>query len=700
MPSFSFSESYLRRTKVTREETLRKSIELHSALYDKGTPLISDAEYDELVREYNKLTGNEDKAVVAPVVVGTPVVDDSVKATHPAVMLSLDNAFDQRERAEAWHAIQRKAIGAQGYADLKVDGMALRVDYQDGHLTGAATRGNGIVGENVYQSAVRITDLPNQLQEAVPGRISVVGEAYIPNSHFALLNADREEAGEDLYTSPRNLVAGGMRHSDPEEVTRRGIRFFAYGLLHSDVPRGFENHSEVMEWLATLGFKIVEYGLPYLETEADIELAFETLSEMTANVDYDCDGVVVKLDGLEAREALGSGRNAPNWAFACKFPATDERTRLTGVSFSVGRTGAVTPVGEVEAVVIGDVTVTSVTLHNRDIIKGLDLRVGDTILMKRAGDVIPAVEKVFVDERRGDEREIEFPTHCPACGSLLMRREGEARIYCPNALLCPGQIQRGLEHFVGQDYMAINGVGPAAIGQLVGSGLVKQISDLYRLTWDDVGALVGYGEKKSENLLREIDDSKSRPLAKLLAALGIREVGRSASETIEAHFGTLANLLKASEVSEDEDEAKSDAARLYAEVRALDGFGPKMAESFCGYMQNPNNRTQLVELMELGVAASTTAPVAAEPVSAEPEGADSAALPLAGMKVCATGKLEGYTRSTINSTIRALGGTPQGSVTKATDLLIVGERAGSKLAKARSLGVRVVNEWEFQDMIS
>ncbi len=683
---------------MTREETLKKSIELHSALYDKGTPLIGDAEYDELVREYNKLRGNEDKSVVAPVVVGAPVVDDSAKVTHPAVMLSLNNAFDQRERAEGWHAIQRQAIGAQGYADLKVDGMALRVEYQDGYLVGAATRGNGIVGENVYQSAIRIIDLPNQLQEALPGRISVVGEAYIPNSHFALLNADREEAGEELYTSPRNLVAGGMRHSDPEEVTRRGIRFFAYGLLHSDVPRGFQRHSEVMECLATLGFKIVEYGLPYLETEADIELAFETLSEMTANVDYDCDGVVVKLDGLEAREVLGSGRNAPNWAFACKFPAKGERTVLERVSFSVGRTGAVTPVGHVKPVVVGDVTVSNVTLHNKDVISDLGIKVGDNILLKRAGDVIPAVEKVFTDERRGDERDIDFPTHCPVCGSLLVRPDGEARIYCPNTLLCPGQIQRGLEHFVGQDYMAVNGVGPAAIGQLVGSGLVKQISDLYRLTWDDIGALAGYGEKKSENLLREIEESKNRPLAKLLAALGIREVGRSASETIVAHFGTLEALLKATEVSEDADEAKSDAARLYAEVRALDGFGPKMAESFCGYMQNPNNRAQLVELMELGVA--TSAPVTLTATDADNAGTESAALPLAGMKVCATGKLEGYTRSTINSTIKALGGTPQSSVTKATDLLIAGERAGSKLAKARSLGVRVVSEWEFEDLIA
>lgn len=659
-------------------QKLRQSIRLHSQLYDRGTPLISDEEYDAMVRELHRREGGTSAQPVSPPVVGAAVPAGSPKVAHPAVMLSLNNAFNQVERAEAWHAIVRKTKEAEGYADLKIDGMALRLDYQDGVFSGAATRGDGTVGENVYQNALQIVDVPRRLWQKVSGRISVVGEAYMPNSQFVLLNNDREQAGEELYTSPRNTVAGGMRHSDPGEVARRGIRFFAYGLLHSDRPRCFACHSEIMQWLAGLGFKVVEHGIGGLRTESDIEGAFNTLLEKSQGIGYDCDGVVVKLDNLAAREILGAGRTSPNWAFACKFAAKAERTRLDHVAFSVGRTGAVTPVGEVKPVVIGDVTVSRLTLHNKDVIDELDLRVGDSILVKRAGDVIPAIEKVFIDERKGDERRIEFPSVCPACGSELVRPANEARIYCPNTLLCPEQLQRGLEHFIGQDYMAVRGAGPAVIRQLIDHGLVKQVADLYRLKSEDIGSLDGFGPKKTQNLLREIRESKNRPLHKLLAALGIREVGRSASEKLVEHFGNLDRLLDAT----------------YDEVRQVESFGPKMAESFVGYVQNRSNREQLLQLQELGVGTTPEPAVTPETVDATGSGE----MPLAGMKVCATGKLEGYTRGAINARIVELGGTVQSSVTKTTDLLVVGERAGSKLAKARKLGVRVATESEFEAM--
>ena len=664
---------------MTEIEKLQKSIELHSKLYEKGKPLIGDADYDELKRKYHEITGGKPEEPVAPSVVGSPVDEGSPKVAHPAVMLSLNNAFDQAQRAEAWHAIMRQVQNAEGYADLKIDGMALRLEFEDGVFVRAATRGNGTIGENVYQSALRIPDIPKRLLEEVSGKISVVGEAYIPNSHFVLLNADREEAGEDTYTSPRSTVAGGMRHSDPDEVAKRGIRFFAYGLLHSDRPRDFSTHYEVMDWLEVLGFKIVEHRVAEIRSESALEKAFDWMSNKVNEVDYDCDGVVVKLNSLPAREILGAGRTAPNWAFACKFPAIGARTVLQNVTFSVGRTGAITPVGEVKPVVIGDVTVSRVTLHNKDMIDALGLRVGDNILLKRAGDVIPAVEQVFTDERKGDERPIEFPSVCPDCGSVLFRPANEARIYCPNSLLCPGQLQRGLEHFAGQDYMALRGVGPAVVQQLVDGGLVKQVADLYRMTWDDLMSLSGFGEKKAENLLHEINESKHQPLHKLLAALGIREVGRSASEKLVAHFGKMDKLLDAT----------------YQEVRQVESFGPKMAESFVNYVQNASNRDQLLQLKELGVGTESVTQV----VIAD-TGADSEVSPLAGLNVCATGKLEGYSRGSINARIKALGGSVQSSVTAKTNLLIVGERAGSKLSKARSLGVRVVTEFEFERMVS
>lgn len=655
-------------------EKLKQSVRLHARLYDKGTPLISDERYDEMAREQRLLEGGAIGEPVPPPVVGTPVAFGSPKVTHPAVMLSLDNAFDRLQRAEAWHAIVRRVKDAEGYADLKIDGMALRLEYREGVFHRAATRGDGAIGENVSQSALRIAGVPRRLRGEAPGRISVVGEAYIPNSRFALLNAGREAAGEEVYTSPRNTVAGGMRHSDPEEVAKRGIRFFAYGQLHSDRQRGFACHSEVMEWLAALGFEVVEHGVGGLRTESDIERAFHELLEKSRALDYDCDGVVVKLDNLPAREILGARRTAPNWAYACKFAPKAERTKLVRVDFSVGRTGAVTPVGEVRPVVIGDVTVSRLTLHNKDIIDELDLRIGDDILVKRAGDVIPAVAEVFTHERSGDEKRIEFPSVCPSCASPLTRMKNEARIHCPNGLLCPAQLRRGLEHFVAQDYMAVRGAGPALIGQLADSGLVRQVADLYRLKAEDVRLLDGFGAKRTQNLLREIEESKRRPLHRLLAALGIREVGRSASEKLVARFGKLDRLLEAT----------------YEEIRQTESFGPVMAQSFVDYMQNPNNRRQLLLLRELGVGGEC-----AEAQVTDTE-TDAGNLPLAGLKVCATGKLEGYTRSGINARIASLGGSAQSSVSGATDLLVAGERAGSKLAKARNLGVRVITEAEFE----
>ena len=678
---------------MDKKASLEKCIKLHSKLYSKGTPLISDDAYDALVREHSDLTGHKGQPMVPPVVGAAPA-DNGKKVTHRAPMLSLKNAFDQSERAALWYGIQRQISDAEGYADLKVDGMAVGIEFEDGAFRRAVTRGNGVEGENVTPAALRIKTIPKKLLKAVPGRITVVGEAYIRNDDFTLLNQEREEAELELYTTSRNTVAGGMRHSDPNEATTRHIRFLAYGLLESEHDQGFTLHTEIMDWLQQLGFETVAPSIRGIQNVHDIEEAFLQISEQGERVGYACDGVVIKLNDLEGRKVLGLGSTAPNWAYACKFPAEGKRTVLKDVSFSVGRTGAVTPVGEVQPVVIGNVNISRLSLHNKDIIEGLDLKIGDKVFVERKGDVIPAVEMVFAEERDGSETEIVFPRNCPECHSLLVRHEDESRIYCPNSLLCRGQLQRGLEHFVGQDYMAINGVGPAAIRQLIDAGMVKQVSDLYRLTWDDVVSLPGFGDKKAENLLREIDESRLRPLQKLLAALGIREVGRSAGATIEAHFGTLQALLDATADDEnaDEDARKAAAEATYSEVRALDGFGPKMAESFCGYMRNPNNREQLVELLQLGVAVGTAKAVTVIP----DENANKGAMPLAGLRVCATGKLEGYSRTEISDRIEQLGGSVQSSVTKATNLLIVGERAGSKLRKARQLGVTVLNEWEFE----
>ena len=657
---------------------LRMSIDLHSRLYDRGTPLISDAAYDALIREYSELTGKPAGAPVSPPVVGAEPLGLNGKTRHPARMLSLSNAFDRAQRAAAWFGIQRQAADAEGYADLKVDGMALRLQYDEaGSLVAAATRGNGQEGEDVYQSALRMETVLKKLPEKLPCAISVVGEAYIADTDFTLLNQERDEAGLERYSSSRNCAAGGMRHSDPNEAAARRIRFMAYGLLDPDARLGFACHSEIMDWLELLGFETVKPHIAGIRTESEMEAAFRELSGYAATADFPCDGVVVKLDGLAGRAALGEGGAAPNWAFACKFKAQAARTRLEDVYFTVGRTGAVTPVGVVKPTAIGGVTIDRVTLHNETIVNRLDLRIGDTVLLKRAGDVIPAVTQAFAEERDGSERQVAFPAECPGCGSTLAR-QGGARLYCENSALCPAQLQRSLEHFAGQDYMAIRGAGPALIRQLTDAGLVERVSDLYRLTAKDLTALPGFGQKKAGNLLGEIAKSRSQPLHRLIAALGIREVGRSASVALEGRFGALDALLDAT----------------YEEARQVEGFGPKMAQSFCDYMANENNRRELLLLHEFGVGrrkSSSSAPQTDE--------RNGAALPLSGLNVCATGKLLNYDRRGINALIAKLGGSAQSSVSARTDLLIVGERAGGKLAKARNLGVPALTEREFERCI-
>ena len=656
-------------------DKVRMSIELHSRLYDKGTPLISDAAYDAMVREYSTLTGVDAGQPVTPPAVGAAPSGANGKVRHPARMLSLNNAFDQAQRAAAWFGIQKQVADAEGYADLKVDGMALCLQYdEDGDLVAAATRGNGQEGEDVYQSALRMETVPKRLPQKLPCPMSVVGEAYIADTDFTLLNQERDEAGLERYGSSRNCAAGGMRHSDPNEAAARRIKFMAYGLLAPDTRLRFTRHSKIMDWLERLGFETVRPRIGRIRTESEMETAFTELAGFAATADFPCDGVVVKLDGLEGRAALGEGSSAPNWAFACKFEAQSARTILKSVEFTVGRTGAVTPVGVLKPTVVGGVTIDRVTLHNESIVNRLDLRIGDAVLLKRAGDVIPAVAQVFVQERDSSERKIEFPVECPGCGSRLAR-QGGTRLYCENSALCPAQIQRSLEHFAARDCMAIRGAGPALFRQLIAAGLVKSVSDLYRLTEENLTELSGFGRKKAENLLGEIAKSKRQPLHRLLAALGIREVGRSASAALERRFGALDALLDAS----------------YEEVRKVEGFGPKMAQSFCDYIANENNRRELRLLQQLGVGQGKSSQTDRQPNKPE-----RTALPLIGLNVCATGKLLNYDRGGINALIAELGGTAENSVSAKTDLLVVGERAGGKLAKARSLGVPTLTEREFE----
>ena len=385
------------------KDRIKSEIERHSGLYVNGTPEISDNAYDALVREYTESSGI------------TPIVGSALgireKVNHLIPMLSLNNAFDFEQRMSGVESMSRRINVSliDFVAELKIDGNAAVFTYKDGVLVGAATRGNGQIGENILPNAQYMMDIPQTLNENVPGILIIAGEVYMNNSHFNALNRKREYKGEAKFATPRNTVAGGIRNSDKMQVIERGLRFFAYGLVHAENPTGHTTHTEQMNWLSSLGIPVVQHSISDIISAQDVERAFSSLTNEMEGLDYDCDGVVLKANDLSIRRQLGNGSHAPHWAFACKFSAQSERTKLKSVSFNVGRTGSITPVGVVEQVVIGDVKVKNVTLHNADFIEDMDLRIGDTILVERAGDVIPAIIEVYRSERTGKEKAYKVP---------------------------------------------------------------------------------------------------------------------------------------------------------------------------------------------------------------------------------------------------------------------------------------------------
>ena len=681
---------------MEKNEVLDK-IKAYARSYADGAPVVSDKEYDGLVRRYNEIMSPEG-GLVRPPVVGSDLIKGK-RIAFPAPMLSLDNAFDVDQRSQGVNRIVGKLMGFNNVtfsAGLKIDGVAVAAWYKDGQLVAVANRGNGTIGENVFDGGIRMADLPFNIPVESPGTVIVTGEGYMRFSDFLNLNEERREAGEDEYASPRNTVAGAFQHSDPDEVSRRRVRFFAHGILWGRDP-SIRNECDLFSWFSRMGFNGIEWALTGLRDAEDVEGAFRTLADRIQLIDYPCDGVVIKLDDMSVREVAGQSSTSPNWAFACKLEAQRARTHLLDVTYQVGRTGAITPVAEVYPVVVGDVTVRRITLHNKGFVERLDLRETDEIVIKRAGDVIPAVESVDPRTRTGLEKIVEFPSLCPECGTALYEPVDEARIYCPNSLGCRGQLQRSIEFWVGRDYMNLEGIGPKQIETVIRRKLVGSIPDIYRLRAVDLAGVDGFQSRKIQNLLAAVRESKQRPLSRLLASLGIRKVGRSASRLIASKYRSMEAILEltASYKPVEERSSNDELPSCVVEMMRLEGFGLGKAELFCLYMANERNRTQLDELAALGLNM-------VEPeleVSAVQSSSDvSSALPLAGLNVCATGKLYEYTRQSINDRIAELGGVAQSSVSSKTNLLIAGEKAGSKLQKAQKLGVRIVSESEFEEM--
>lgn len=652
---------------------LREQLQFHNLrYYVHDDPQISDAEYDSLLRRLQEIEAAhpELKTADSPTQrVGAAPLAAFEPVRHLQPMLSLDNAFSLEELRQFDRRV-RERLGADAvpcYAcEPKFDGLAVNLCYRDGVLVSGATRGDGETGEEITANLRTLNAIPLRLLDpAPPHLIEVRGEVYMPLSGFAELNARAEREGEKVFVNPRNAAAGSLRQLDPRITATRPLRFCAYGVGHLAGWPEPDSQAKLLEQLRRWGLPIS----PLLEVAPDIDAAiayFRRLEGLRAQLDYAIDGAVFKVDHIPWQRSLGFAARAPRWAIACKFAAEEASTKLESVEFQVGRTGTLTPVARLRPVFVGGVTVANATLHNADEIRRLGVRLGDTVVVRRAGDVIPQVVRAVLELRPEDAREIRFPDRCPACGSALERAPGTVAVRCTGGLVCPAQRRESIRHFASREAMDIEGLGEKLIEQLVARDLVRTVADLYRLTREQLAGLERMAEKSADNLLAAIAASRQTTLARFLYALGIREVGQATARILAREFGSLEALMAA------------DAERLQ-EVRDI---GPIAAGHIRGFFDNPDNRTVIAALRDAGITW-------AEEVH------DSDELPLAGQTWVLTGTLESLTREQARERLEALGASVTGSVSRQTQVVVAGARAGSKLAKARQLDVEVIDEAEF-----
>ena len=650
---------------IERVTALRAQLDQYGyEYYVLDQPSVPDAEYDRLMNELIQLE-TEHPELISPDSptqrVGGAPLDAFVKVKHDTPMLSLGNVFSKDELTE-WVARIEKDLGhaTRFVAELKFDGLAVSLKYENGRLVRGATRGDGTTGEDITQNLKTIRAIPLRLREDVT--FEVRGEAYMPKRSFEQLNAERAAAEEALFANPRNAAAGSLRQLDSKIAAARNLSFFAYGLVGQDDT--VASHDEALAYLKRLGVAVSHDYATYESADA-LWSYIETYVTKRSELPYEIDGIVIKVADYEEQEQLGFTAKSPRWAVAYKFPAEEVVTTIEAVDFSVGRTGKVTPRARFAPVSVAGSTVTYATLHNEDFIREKELKIGDRVIIKKAGDVIPAVVSALVEERTGDETPIAYPTHCPACGSALIRLEGEADHRCVNPE-CPAQLLEGLIHFVSRQAMNIDGLGEKVITQLHEAGLVHTVADLYRLDRDALLALDRMGETSVTNLLAAIEQSKQNGLDRVLFALGIRLVGQKAATLIATRFTTMQAIMDAT----------------VEQLIEIDGIGTKMAESIVLYFENAAARELIQELHDVGV--NLTFESAIRDVAAD--------APLAGKTVVLTGKLHEMTRGEAGTRLEQYGATVTGSVSKKTDILVAGEKAGSKLTKAESLGIEVWDE--------
>ena len=737
-----------------RVEKLRQEIRHHDYLYYVlDRPEITDQAYDALMRELRRLEEQWPELVTpdSPTQrVGGAVAEGFAPVVHSVPLLSLDNAFSEADLLDFDRRVrtglgmagagepeagrytagepgpQRRGAGEAGIvsyvAEHKIDGLTIALRYEHGVLVRAATRGDGVTGEDITANARTIRSIPLRLRlHPAPAVMEVRGEVFMPKESFERLNAAREEAGEALFANPRNAAAGSVRQLDPRITAARALDTFVYDLLTLDWGeagqdhassdtngvggRGGRNpasHHEALALMQEAGFKVN----PHNHLCRGIEEAWRYCQEWAGkrhDLSYQIDGVVIKLDDLSQRQVLGTTAHGPRWAIAYKFPAEEAETRVREIIVGVGRTGVLTPVAVFDPVHLAGTTVSRASLHNEDYVAEKDVRIGDWVVVHKAGDIIPEVVRVLAERRTGNEVPFRMPDRCPVCGSQVIRFPGEAATRCTAGMACPAQLREGLIHFGSREAMDINGLGPAVIDGLINAGLVRDAADLYRLVPENVAKLERMGPKSAENLVQAIASSKTRPLSRLLVALGIPHVGKRVAGDLARCFGSMAALVRAGR----------------EDLMAVPGIGPEIAEAVYRFFQQKGVRDLLAGLAETGVeaadltadapAAREATPAGAGPVQAElwPAGGQDAAKtpgagdrpdrpgPLAGMTIVITGALHSMTREQAEEAVEAAGGRASSSVSSKTSAVVVGENPGSKYDKARALGIPVWSEEEF-----
>ena len=650
---------------------LRKKIDRAAKLYyTEDNPEITDYEYDMMMRRLYELETLFSELVTedSPTRrVGGKVLDKFEKVVHDVKMGSLSDVFSFGE-AEDFLRKSADVLGYEPYFSVepKIDGLSVSLEYRDGKFVRGSTRGDGITGENVTENLKTIKTIPLSLPDKLPF-LEVRGEVYMPKKSFAKLNAECEENGKTPFANPRNAAAGSLRQLDPKIAAKRGLDIFIFNIQRCE-GKTFLSHTEGLDYLEKEGFHVIPERKK-IKGAFNINERIKELGEKRGKLSYDIDGVVIKADIIAERETLGENINTPKWAVAYKFPPEQQKTKVTDITAQVGRTGVLTPKAILTPVKIAGSTVSAATLHNIDFITEKDIRIGDTVILQKAGDIIPEIVSVCKDLRTGEEKPYHMPMYCPSCGEPVYRDADEAATRCTNSA-CPAQIERNIEHFASRDAMNIEGMGPAVVRSLISAGLVKNISDLYSLKTEEVEPLERMGKKSAEKLILSIENSKSRGLDKLIYALGIRNIGEKAAKSLASHFEDIENLFSATK----------------EELVSIEDFGEITADDVINFFSHSQTKELVEKLKSAGVKTR---------YEKERKGDI-----FGGLTFVLTGTLPTLSRSEASKIIESYGGKCVSSVSKNTDFVLAGDAAGSKLTKAEALGIKIIDEDGLMKMIN